>query len=325
MFQNLLYMGIAMVVRGPVFNIGKLRKHYPFKSNWWEHRGLRYHYLDEGEGEPILMLHGNPTWSFYYRELIKAFRRTHRVIVPDQMGCGLSDRPTDKEYDYRYGRRIEDVEAFMEHLGLESGVTLVAHDWGGIIGSGVAARNPDLFSRLVLFNTAGFRMPEGKKLPWQLNYVKHFPILPAVQIRGFNAFVRLATVLGLESRMPADVKRGYRAPYNSWHNRIAILRFIQDIAIEPDEPSYEAAKVTDENLHRLGGKPILILWGAKDFIFDLDILDEWKRRFPDAEVELYEDAGHFVIEDATDRIIERMRGFLSSHPLPQRDGGHSNG
>ncbi|MBN1390176.1 MAG: alpha/beta fold hydrolase [Candidatus Thermoplasmatota archaeon] len=314
-----------MVVRGPVFNIGKLRKHYPFKSNWWEHRGLRYHYLDEGEGEPILMLHGNPTWSFYYRELIKAFRRTHRVIVPDQMGCGLSDRPTDKEYDYRYGRRIEDVEAFMEHLGLESGVTLVAHDWGGIIGSGVAARNPDLFSRLVLFNTAGFRMPEGKKLPWQLNYVKHFPILPAVQIRGFNAFVRLATVLGLESRMPADVKRGYRAPYNSWHNRIAILRFIQDIAIEPDEPSYEAAKVTDENLHRLGGKPILILWGAKDFIFDLDILDEWKRRFPDAEVELYEDAGHFVIEDATDRIIERMRGFLSSHPLPQRDGGHSNG
>ncbi|MBN1540404.1 MAG: alpha/beta fold hydrolase [Candidatus Thermoplasmatota archaeon] len=325
MFQKILGMVSAMVVRGPVFDIGKLRKHYPFKSNWWEHRGLRYHYLDEGEGEPLLMLHGNPTWSFYYRDLIKAFRETHRVIVLDHMGCGLSDRPTDDEYEYRYGRRIEDMEAFMEHLGLDSGVTFVGHDWGGIIGSGVAARNPDLFSRFVLFNTAGFRMPEGKKLPWQLGYVKHFPLLPALQIRGFNAFLRIATYVGLEKRMPREIRKAYLAPYNSWHNRIAILRFIQDIAIRPDEPSYDAIRITDENIHRIGGRPMLIIWGAKDFIFDLKILEEWKKRFPGAEVELYKDAGHFVVEDATDRIIERLHRFLSSHPLSELDGGQSDG
>ncbi|MGA1848500.1 MAG: alpha/beta fold hydrolase [Thermoplasmatota archaeon] len=325
MFQNVLGLAASMVVKGPVFDIEKLRKHYPFRSNWWEHRGLRYHYIDEGKGEPILMLHGNPTWSFYYRELVKAFRSTHRVIVPDQMGCGLSDRPTDDEYEYRYRRRIEDLEALMKHLGLDKDVTLVAHDWGGIIGSGLAARNPDLFSRFIMMNTACFRMPEGKKLPIQLWYAKNFPLLPTFQIRGLNAFLRIATHVGLKKTMPPEIRKAYTAPYNSWHNRIAIQRFIQDIAIKPDEPSYDTIRFTDENIHRIEEKPMLIIWGARDFIFDMDILKEWKRRFPGAEVEVYQDAGHFVVEDATDRIIERMNGFLSSNPIPTGGGGPSHG
>jgi len=325
MYQHMLGLMAQMVVKGPVFDINKLGVLYPFRSRWWEYRGLRYHYIDEGEGETILMLHGNPTWSFYYRELVKAFRGTHRVIALDQMGCGLSDRPTDEEYEYRYRRRIEDVEAFLKHLGLESGVTLVAHDWGGIIGSGVAARNPGLFSRFIFMNTAGFRMPEGKNLPIQLRYAKNFPLLPTLQIRGLNAFLRIATHVGLEKRMPREIRKAYLAPYNSWHNRIAIIRFIQDIAIKPGEPSYDTAGFTDENIHRIGDKPILILWGAKDFIFDMDILSEWKRRFPGAEVEVYEDAGHFVLEDASDRMIERMCGFLESHPLTDQIGGPRNG
>jgi len=309
----------------PDFDIEALRGMYPFESRWWEHNGLRFHYLDEGEGEVILMLHGNPTWSFYYRDLTKAFRTNFRVIVPDHMGCGLSDRPTDEQYDYRYGTRIRDVEEFLKHLGIKGGVTLIAHDWGGIIGSGVAARNPELFSRFIMMNTAGFRMPEGKRLPWQLWYAKRFPLIPCIQIRGFNAFVRLATVFGLESKMPPEVKKAYTAPYNSWHNRIAVQRFIQDIALHPKEPSYEDIRITDENLHKLEGAPMLMIWGAKDFIFDMDILEEWKRRFPDAEIEVFEDAGHFVLEDATDRIIARIGKFLRKHPLENGTGGSADG
>ncbi|MGA1794163.1 MAG: alpha/beta fold hydrolase [Thermoplasmatota archaeon] len=312
-------------VPGPNFDIEALRGMYPFESNWWEHNGLRYHYLDEGKGDVILMLHGNPTWSFYYRELIKEFRKDHRVIVPDLMGCGLSDRPTDEQYEYRYGTRIKDVEEFLKHLGISGGVTLIAHDWGGIIGSGVAARNPELFSRFIMMNTAGFRMPEGKKLPWQLWYAKNFPLLPSIHIRGFNSFVRLATVFGLESKMPPEVKKAYTTPYNSWHNRIAVQRFIQDIALHPKEPSYGDIKITDENLHKLEGSPMLVIWGAKDFIFDMDILKEWRRRFPKAEVEVFEDAGHFVLEDATDRIIARIRKFLKKHPIKEGAGGPAHG
>jgi haloalkane dehalogenase len=168
-------------------------------------------------------------------------------------------------------------------------------------------------------------MPEGKRLPIQLWYAKNFPLLPTFQIRGLNAFLRIATHVGLQKAMPPEIKKAYTAPYNSWHNRIAIQRFIQDIAIRPDEPSYETIKFTDENIHRIEHRPMLIVWGAKDFIFDRDILAEWRKRFPDAEVEVYEDAGHFVIEDATDRIIERIRGFLSSNPLPSQGGGPSDG
>ncbi|MGA1873029.1 MAG: alpha/beta fold hydrolase, partial [Thermoplasmatota archaeon] len=251
MLQSVLLADGRKEVPRPNFDIASLRELYPFESRWWENEWLRFHYLDEGEGEVLLMLHGNPTWSFYYRELIKAFRDRYRVVVPDLMGCGLSDRPTDEQYDYRYGRRIRDIEELLGFLGIADGITLIAHDWGGIIGSGVAARNPEMFSRFVMMNTAGFRMPEGKRLPWQLWYAKHFPLIPAVQIRGFNAFVRLATVFGLESRMPTDIKKAYTAPYNSWHNRIAVQRFIQDIALHPREPSYDDIRVTDENLHRL--------------------------------------------------------------------------
>ncbi|MFW3146133.1 MAG: alpha/beta fold hydrolase [Thermoplasmatota archaeon] len=309
----------------PRFDLKALGELYPFRSRWWERNGLRYHYLDEGSGDVLFMLHGNPTWSFFYRELIKEFRKDHRVIALDQMGCGLSDRPTEEQYSYRYDRRIRDVQEFLKYLRIDGGATLVAHDWGGIIGTGVAARDPGLFSRFVLMNTAGFRMPDGKKLPWQLRYVKKFPILPELQIRGFNAFVRLATVFGLETRMPSEVKRGYRLPYDSWHNRLAVYRFIQDIAVDRNEPSYEAVKVTDENLHKLKGKPMLIIWGARDFIFDMEILAEWRKRFPEAEYEVLEDAGHFVIEDARERCISAISDFLHSNPIKVEKRREPNG
>jgi haloalkane dehalogenase len=212
------------------------------------------------------------------------------------------------------------MEAFMDHLGLKNDVTLIAHDWGGIIGSGVAGRNPERFSRLILFNTAGFRMPQGKKLPLRLWFARYFPVLPRYLILGMNIFAVMATYMGVGRKMSKEVRKGLLAPYGSWKNRTAIFRFIKDIALEPTDPSYETICETDENLHKLKGKPMMIYWGAQDFIFDTDILEIWKQRFPEAEVYLDKSAGHYVLEDVPDKIIDRMEGFLSSNPLKKKGG-----
>ena len=127
--------------------------------------GLRLHYIDEGSGEPVVMLHGNPTWSFFYRHLIDALRGSHRVIVPDHIGCGLSDKPDDSRYTYTLASRVDDLELLLDHLGLESDLTLVMHDWGGMIGMTYAARHPERIARLVVSNTAAFHKPPAKPMP----------------------------------------------------------------------------------------------------------------------------------------------------------------
>ncbi len=292
------------------FDITPYREHYPFKDRWWTHRGLKYHYLDEGEGDPVLMVHGNPTWSFYFRELVKALSKDHRVIVPDHMGCGLSDRPTDGEYDFSLRSRIDDLDSLMEHLGLKGNVTLIAHDWGGVIGSAVAVRHPERFSRFVFMNTAAFRMPEGKRLPFSLYFVKYTPILPTLMIRGFNAFSIIASHIGVEKKLAPDIRKGLTAPYNSWRNRLATLRFVQDIPLGPKDRSYSTLKELDDGLHKLKGRPMLIFWGEKDFIFDLEIRAVWKERFPEARFVNFPDAGHYVLEDARESIVKLTTEFL---------------
>jgi haloalkane dehalogenase len=166
-------------------------------------------------------------------------------------------------------------------------------------------------------NTAGFRMPDGKKLPLRLWYARNFPLLPKCQIQGLNAFAFLATYLGVKKKMSKDARRGLLAPYNNWKNRFAIYRFIQDIALYPNDPSYETIKETDEHLHKLRGKPMLILWGKGDFIFDMEILDVWRQRFPEAKVGIVEDAGHYIIEDVPETVIEQMERFLTEDPLEE--------
>lgn len=292
------------------FDIAPYKGIYPFEHHWFKKNGLSYHYLDEGEGRPVLMLHGNPTWSFMYRELVKELRSDHRCIVPDHMGMGLSDRPDDRKYDHRLASRIEDVESLLDHLGIERDITLIAHDWGGVIGAGVAERRPEAFSRFIFMNTAAFRMPSKKRLPLSLFYVKYCPISPTIMIRGFNAFSGIASRVGVERKLDPLVRKGYVAPYNSWGNRLATLRFVQDIPLSPKDPSYPILKGIDENLPRLKGKPMLVIWGEKDFIFDLDILGIWRERFPEATFLTFPRAGHYVIEDASSEIIETIQKDL---------------
>jgi cis-3-alkyl-4-acyloxetan-2-one decarboxylase len=269
---------------------------------------VRMHYLDEGprDGIPLVMCHGNPTWSFYYRTLIPELSKTYRVIVPDHVGCGLSDKP--QEYPYRLEQHIRNLEALIAHLDLND-IVLVVHDWGGAIGMGAATRLPERVARFVIFNTSAFYLPA---IPALLHLARS-PGLGAFMLRGLNAFAGLAVwlAMGDRSRMTRAIRSGYLAPYDSWHNRIAIYRFVQDIPVRPTHPTRATVDAIDAGLAQFRDHPMLIMWGAKDWVFTVrDFLAGWRARFPGAVVHVFEDAGHYVVEDAHPRILPLMLKFL---------------
>lgn len=285
---------------------------YPFESHYATVNGQRMHYLDEGPSDaPVLvMVHGNPSWSFYFRELVKEFSREYRCIVPDHIGMGLSERSSEARYTYTLASRVDDLEALLEQLGLTENLTFVVHDWGGMIGFAVARRHPEWVSRFVVFNTAAFRLPATRSFHWPLWFTR--TPLGGLLTRGANAFSCGAAVLGCtRRRMPAAVRAMYTGPYDSWENRLSVLRFVQDIPLQEGDRAYSIVKDVEEHLYLFSDKPVLICWGAKDFVFDDHFLNAWKRFFPRAEVHRFADAGHYVVEDAPDLIVPLMRDFLA--------------
>jgi haloalkane dehalogenase len=275
------------------------------------------HYLDEGprEGDAVVMVHGNPSWSFFYRALASAIRDGYRVIVPDHIGMGLSDKPSDRQYDYTLASRVRDLERLLDHLGVNRGITLVVHDWGGMIGMTYAAWYPDRIGRIVVLNTAAFHLPRGKRVPWQLR-LSRVPWVGAFLVRGLNGFCRYAARRCVaRGPMPPDVRAAYLAPYGSWRNRRAVLRFVQDIPLRPGDRAHDLVTHVEINLNRFGSVPRLICWGMKDFVFDGDYLDRWIEFWPDVEVLRFDDAGHYVLEDAGEEIGTILRRFLDDHPL----------
>lgn len=288
------------------------RELYPFESRFFDRGGgIRMHYVDEGKGEPVVFVHGNPTWSFHYRELIKDLRGERRCVAFDHVGMGLSDKPGDERYEHTMSERLADMDRLFDALGLKDGLTLVAHDWGGILATAWAARNPGRVARLVLMNTTGFIPEEG--LPWEL-ILARTPLGPLL-VRGANLFVRGALAWCVQRRLPKAVAEGLAFPYGSWAERRAVLRFVQDIPQRPSDRAWQAAKQTERLLPGLAEKPVLLLWGMKDFVFTPAFLAEWRRRLPNAQVVEFPDAGHYVLEDELPAIRALVRSFLSAHPL----------
>jgi len=287
---------------------------YPFAPHYLDIDGHRMHYVDEGEGEAVLMLHGNPSWSFLYRDLIGELQRDHRVVAPDHIGCGRSDKPGDGDYDYTLASRVADVSRLVEELDLRN-ITLVVHDWGGMIGMAWATRHAERVARLVVLNTAAFPLPSGKRIPAALALART-PGLGALLVRGANAFSRGA-VRSCVTRKPMsdEVAAGYLEPYDSWAHRIAVHRFVQDIPLAAGDRAYGVVRQTADDLERLADLPLMICWGMKDFVFDPHFLDEWQRRFPAAEVHRFADCGHYVLEDAGEEIVPLVRHFIEAHPL----------
>lgn len=283
------------------------RGEYPFEPHFFPTRAGDLHYVDEGprDAAPILCVHGNPTWSFYYRRLVKEFSADWRVVAPDHIGCGLSEKP--QGWSYRLADHIANLEELVLGLDLQR-ITLVVHDWGGAIGCGVAVRHPERFERIFVTNTAAFL---ANRIPMRINVCKT-PFLGELAVRGLNAFARAAVTMAIEdgSRMTPEVRSGYLAPYDSWETRIATHRFVRDIPMSPGHPSYATLAAIDEALPRLREKPMRIAWGMRDWCFTPEFEAMWEERFPQAEVLKLEQAGHYLLEDAHEEVLPWLREFM---------------
>mgnify|MGYP002630544219 CR=1 FL=1 len=284
---------------------------YPFEGQRLELDGLSLHYLDEGQGSPVVMVHGNPSWSLFYRNLVERLRGQYRTLVPDHIGCGLSEKPPLERYPYTLERRIADLTAFIDRLELDQPVTLVLHDWGGMIGMSWAVANPTRVARLVLLNTAAFPLPSTKALPFTLGLVRNTRF-GGWLVRRFNAFSRGATTMAVCKPMSRELRDAYTAPYDTPANRIATLRFVQDIPLGPQDPAHAIVTATAERLHLFTETPTLICWGMRDFVFDRHFLERWLEYLPHAQVHRFEDAGHYVLEDACESICTLVAEFLSA-------------
>jgi haloalkane dehalogenase len=279
---------------------------YPFTPHTFiTPEGHHLSYLDEGSGPAVVMAHGNPSWSYLYRNVITALKGDYRCLAPDHLGCGYSDKP--QAYPYRLQHHIDNFTALLDHLRIERCV-LIVHDWGGAIGMGWAGQHPDRIAGLVVLNTAAFRF---RQLALRIA-VCRWPLLGALLVRGLNGFARPATFMAVHKKMRPEVKAGFLAPYNTWANRVAVHRFVQDIPMQPAHPSWGTLVEVENSLARLQDKPMLICWGGSDFCFNDSFYAEWRRRFPEAESHYFPEAGHYVLEDALPEILSLLPAFLKS-------------
>ncbi|RMD84298.1 MAG: alpha/beta fold hydrolase [Candidatus Dadabacteria bacterium] len=283
----------------------------PFESHFAEIEGYKMHYIDEGEGDAVILVHGNPTWCFYFRELIGKLKDSFRVIAPDHIGCGLSEHPPAR---FRAKDRVRHLEALLDMLGLES-YSFVMHDWGGPIGTSVALNNVDKVNRLVYLNTT---LTETESLPTVIKLAAR-PIPGRFMTRHTKYFLKLATTpgLGITKKLPKKVRKGYFYPYRRRRDREAIWNFVDDIPFHPEHPSFSDMQAIGESISALGEKPVKIIWGLKDPCFHEEMLSKVVSLFPQADVTELPKASHLVLEDEGDKVCSLILDFLLS-PSPQK-------
>ena len=283
---------------------------YPFESHWLSLTdAVRLHYVDEGDGKPLIMVHGNPTWSFYWRSLISGLQDRHRCVAVDHVGCGYSDKP--QQYPYTLQQHTNNLVALLDHLDLQD-ATLLAHDWGGAIGLGAVLQRPDRFRKLVLFNTGAF---PPHFIPFRIRLCRT-PLLGRIGLRGFNLFARAAISMAVERPLSSEAKQGLLAPYDSWGHRVAIWRFVRDIPMTRAHPTWETLERLEHGLRELQ-LPVDLIWGMKDWCFDTSCLHRFQKLWPHAETFPMKDAGHYVVEDAHDAILKLLRERLELPPAEQ--------
>jgi haloalkane dehalogenase len=275
---------------------------FPFEPHYLEQDGLRMHYLDEGSGDPVLCLHGEPTWSFLYRKMIPVLAPAARVVAPDYFGFGRSDKPTDQAW-YTFDHHCASIAGLVEELDLR-GLTVVVQDWGGPIGLRLAVEHPERVARLVILNTGvgGGRPPSETWLRFR----------EVVRAAGgdFQAgrLIRTSAVRGLAD----DVMAAYDAPFPAPESKAGALAFPEQVPTEPEHPNTAPLLAIREAL-KSWEKPALVLFGDSDPIFRPEVADAISRLIPGAlPAETVENAGHFVQEDAGEEVAARIVEFLSS-------------
>ena len=281
-------------------------REYPFQSRWLDLGGYRLHYFAEGNGAPLLMVHGNPTWSFLWRHLARELRFAYRPIAMDHVGCGLSDKPRNLTYSLPI--HVAHLVRLIDHLDLEN-VTLFAHDWGGPIGLRALLARRERFSRIVLFNTGAFPPPY---IPWRIRACRT-PVVGKIAVQGFNLFARAAQTMAVhEPHSISEVaRRGLISPYDNWQNRQAIFEFVKDIPTSSQHPTWKYLDELERSLPDLADLPVQLIWGMKDWCFQPSCLDRLQKHWPHAEIERIDDAGHWVTEEAQKRVLDVVTDFLN--------------
>jgi haloalkane dehalogenase len=283
---------------------------YPFAGRFLDVGGARMHYLDEGPrgAEPIVFVHGNPTWSYLWRRPVAALSPRHRCIAPDHVGMGRSDKP--QGYPYRLAQHVANLERLVLELDLRR-ATLVVHDWGGPIGLGAFLRHPERLSRVLIANTAAFPLASfGGRAPWRIRACRT-PLAGELLVRGLNAFAGAGVRMAVVRPLAPEVRAGYLAPYGSWAERIATHRFVRDIPLSPAHPSYGALLEVEAALPWLARVPVSLVWGERDWCFTPAFRREWQRRLPHATVHPLEGAGHYLVEDAPEEFQRHLEALLA--------------
>jgi haloalkane dehalogenase len=273
---------------------------YAFAPRYLEQDGLRMHYLEEGAGDPVLLFHGEPTWSFLYRKVIPPLARAARVLAPDYFGFGRSDKPVDPEW-YSYDSHYGSIERFADELDLKR-LTLVVHDWGGPLGLRLAVERPERVERLVIMNTGLYagRPPSDEWLRFRA-FVRRV----GTELRP-GQLVRISCV----GEVPDDVVAGYDAPHPALESKAGLLAFPELVPTEPGHPSVAAMLRVREALAEWR-KPALVLFSDSDPIFSPRVAERFADLIPGAELGgPLAGAGHFLQEDKGEELGERIAGWL---------------
>ena len=280
------------------------RSLYPFTSKWLDLSTGRMHYVDEGTGEPLLFVHGTPTWSFEWRDMIRALSPTYRCIAPDHLGFGLSDRP--RNFPYTPEAHAQNLAEFIQKLNPDP-FTLVVHDYGGPIGLPICLEHPERVKRLALLNT------------WMWSFVGDRDMERKARIAGsglgrllyrwanFSLRVITPSAYGDRSKLTPQIHRQYldRFP-DHWSREAVLWRLAQSIL-----GSSHYYDTLWQKREKLGGRPTLIIWGMKDSAFQPHQLARWREVLPSARVIELDNAGHWPHEEAPDRVIDEIRNFLA--------------
>jgi haloalkane dehalogenase len=272
---------------------------FPVRHRFLDLDGGRIHYVDEGAGETLLLLHGNPSWCFLYRKIIAALDGDFRCVALDFPGYGMSDAPAGYGFTPKEHSRV--LERFVDCLGLKE-FTMMVQDWGGPIGLGLAGRRPELARRLIIGNTFAWPLVNERRVRI-FSWVMGGPIGRSLTL-GFNFVPRYFFARGLAQRPAPEVLEMYLAPWRHRARRIAAV-----IAPRQLIAASTYLREVERNLPRLADRPVLIVWGTKDFAFGSAERERFERIFLKHRTVLFNDASHFLQEDAGDRIAEAIRAF----------------
>ncbi|MEW6078233.1 MAG: alpha/beta fold hydrolase [Thermodesulfobacteriota bacterium] len=295
---------------------------FPVTFHYIDIEGDRINYVDEGAGETILMIHGNATWSYLYRHLIRDLKKNFRCVAIDLLGYGLSDKPP--RADYSMEAHIRRLEIFVDRLGLKD-ITLVCQDWGGIIGLSYAAANKERFKRLIPMNTTGF-LPETPAEVMQCLGAHAFPYLWSYKIpvlgkrmaMDWNLFLRSSMRLGIhnKNRLNEKAMAGYLYPFQRPHERTAIMKSVRQIPVGPFGPIARLLKQTRRNLDGWDVRT-RVIWGMKDPVFVPWFIKKFEELLPNhAPSVKIATASHYLQDDEPDRIIAGIREFMTEDAMP---------